>query len=335
MTQNTASFAARWLGEADVAGLVTVADAVAAVERGLMAEASGGAVAMDKTYVAARPGVTLQALGAAGRDFGLLGTKTWPQGLPGGAPALVAFDAESGALKAIMAASALSRLRTGALGGVAAKILASEGPLDVAVIGSGRQAETQVAAVAAVRSVRRLSVYSPTPAHREAFARRMADTLGIDAVACASGEAAVRYADVVITISKASRPVLEGAWLKPGAHVNAVGATIRGKRELADGVVGRATLICADSLAGARLLSDDLIDGLGESDAAWSGVRRLCDLVAAGGGRPQGAALTLYKGVGSGIADVALAATVIEKAWAANVGQELDMQAEPALRLRS
>jgi alanine dehydrogenase len=224
-------------------------------------------------------------------------------------------------------------LRTGALGGVAAKMLAREGVIDVAVIGSGRQADTQVAAVAAVRPVRRLSVYSPTPANREAFARRMADQLGIEAVACASAEAAVRDVDVVITIAKSARPVLRGVWLKPGVHVNAAGVTIRGKRELED-VVERATVIAADSVSGARLLSDDLLDVLGDSGSAWAGVRRLCDLVVAGEGRPRDAGVTLYKGVGSGIADVALASAIMERAQAAGIGQALADQPEVSLRLR-
>ena len=288
---------------------------------------------MDKTYVAVQPGVTLQALGAAGRAFGLLGTKTWPQGLSSGSPVLVAFDAGSGSLRAVMAASLLSRLRTGALGGVAAKMLAREGVVDVAVIGSGRQADTQVAAVAAVRQVRRLSVYSLTPANREAFARRMADQLGIEAVACPSAEAAVKDADVVITIAKSQQPVLRGAWLKRGVHVNAVGVTIRGKRELED-VVERATVITADSVSGARLLSDDLLGVLGDSGSAWAGVRRLCDLVAGGEGRPPDAGLTLYKGVGSGIADVALAHAIIERAQATGLGQMLADQTDVPLRLR-
>jgi alanine dehydrogenase len=333
MTTEGTTGPAIWLGENDIARLVSVADAVAAVERGLRAEASGGAHAMDKTYVAVQPGITLQALGAAGREFGLLGTKTWPQGLPLGSPVLVAFDAGTGSLRAVMAASLLSRLRTGALGGVAAKMLAREGVIDVAVIGSGRQADTQVAAVAAVRPVRRLSVYSPTPANREAFARRMADQLGIEVVACASAEAAVKDVDVVITIAKSARPVLRGVWLKPGVHVNAVGVTIRGKREL-DDVVERATVIAADSVSGARLLSDDLLDVLGDSGSAWAGVRRLCDLVVAGEGRPRDAGVTLYKGVGSGIADVALASAIIERAQTAGIGQTLADQPEGSLRLR-
>ncbi len=323
-----------WITEAEVCRLVGMADAVAAVEQGLRLEASGDAAEMAKTFVrAGDDGYTsMQALGAA--LGGLAGTKTWAQTPGGASPLLVLFDLDGGALRAVIEAAALGRMRTGALGGVAASLLAAPDADEMAVIGTGKQAETQVAAVAAVRPISRLRAWSPTPENRAAFAARMADALGIEAVAADSPEAALAGAPLVTLVAKATAPVAQSGMIAGGAHVNACGVTISGKREIDPALFPRCAVVATDAPAGVRRLSDDLKGFFGDGPGNWDDVQPLAALLAAGEGRPAGADVTLFKSMGTGVADLALASAVLARAEAAGAGQPLPPRDAAAIRLR-
>lgn len=325
-----------WITEAEVCRLMGMADAVAAVETGLRAEAAGEGREMAKTFVrAGDDGYTsLQALGAALAGDSLAGTKTWAQTPSGSAPTLVLFDLDGGALRAVIEASALGRMRTGALGGAAAGCLADPQADEIAVIGSGRQAETQVAAVAATRPLKRLRVWSPTPANRQAFAARMAEALGIVAEACDSPEAALRDAPIVTLMAKSTAPVALSAMLAPGAHINAAGVTISGKCEIDPPVFPRCAVVATDAPSGVRKLSDDFRGYYDDGPGDWDTVRPLSALVAQGAARPAGADLTLFKSMGTGVADLAMASAVLARAAAAGVGLRLPVPARGAIRLK-
>src|SRR3954469_538839 len=162
----------KWLVEKEVSELIDLPAAIDAVEAGLRLEAAGEGATMEKTHVAWGGGDTLHAIGAAlpGRD--VVGTKTWAHTAGGATPLLVLWDAATGKLRAIVEAFVLGQLRTAAVSAVATRWMADSAAAELAIIGTGKQALPQVAAVAAVRPLSRVRVYSPSPEHRREFAER-------------------------------------------------------------------------------------------------------------------------------------------------------------------
>ena len=135
-----------WITEAEVVRLMDMKGAIAALDRALALEAAGKAENMVKTHAIWGGHHTLHAIGAVFADEGFVGTKTWAHA-NGAAPLLILFDSHNGSLKAIIEAFALGQLRTGGISGLATKYLAAdEGASDMALIGTGKQAMTQLAA---------------------------------------------------------------------------------------------------------------------------------------------------------------------------------------------
>ena len=178
-----------------------------------------------------------------------------------------------GALTATIAADRLGQIRTGAATGVAAKHLAREGASSVGMIGAGWQAQSQLAAIrAAVPGISRVLVASRTSEKAEAFAAAN------DATVASAEEAG--GCDIVVAVTTSRKPVLEGAWLAPGALVCGVGANDPRARELDDAVIDRATFICCDSIEDAQHESGDLITPVAEGRLAWTDVHELHEVVA-------------------------------------------------------
>jgi alanine dehydrogenase len=231
---------------------------------------------------------------------------------------------ETGELCAIVQVFALGALRTGAASGIATKYLANEGAATLGVLGSGRQARTQVEAVSRVRAIREVKVFSPTPEHRERFCRDIEESLKIEALAVASPEQAVRGSAVIVTATTATTPVLHGKWLAPGAHINAMGANYEFRRELDQEAVLAARFIATDDLEQVQYESADLAEPVKEGILKWENVSSLADVVS---GRMRGRTspndITLFKSLGVAIEDVALAVRAYEKAMAHKVGQTL------------
>ncbi len=160
-----------WITEAEVVRLMDMKGAIAALDRALGLEAAGKAENMVKTHAVWGGHHTLHAIGATFADDGFVGTKTWAHA-NGAAPLLILFDSHNGSLKAIIEAFALGQLRTGGISGLATKYLAADGASDMALIGTGKQAMTQLAAVAAVRPLRRVRAFSRDGAARAEFVGR-------------------------------------------------------------------------------------------------------------------------------------------------------------------
>src|SRR5216683_4910190 len=162
------------------------------------------------------------------------------------------YEMATGDLLALIEADYMGQLRTGAASGVATKYLARRDSRVAAIIGTGGQARTQLEAVAAVRKLESARAYGRDAGKREKFCAEMSARLRIPVQACTSAAEAVRGADIVSTATTASLPVVSGADLAPGAHINAIGANHAHKRELDDEAVASADIIVVDSVEQSR-----------------------------------------------------------------------------------
>ena len=233
------------------------------------------------------------------------------RGLPTVQAVVVWFDAGSGRPLALIDGAALTAMRTGAASGVATRLLARRDARTLAMIGAGGQAEWQVRAIAAARPIDRVLVYARSTDARSEFARRLADALGVEAVAVDSAEAAVREADVVACATTSSAPVFDAAWLRPGTHVNGVGAFRLGMVELPPALFAAASVVAVDSRQAAMVEAGDLVAAIGQ------GLVTEEDLVEIGsvardwvdGRDPE--AITAFKSVGLAIQDVAAAELIV------------------------
>jgi ornithine cyclodeaminase/alanine dehydrogenase-like protein (mu-crystallin family) len=211
------------------------------------------------------------------------------------------FDAETAKPLAQFEANHLGQIRTGAASGYATELLAAPNATSLAIIGSGFQAETQCAAMRTARNFTDVRVWSRDEAKRNRFAEMHG------ARATATAEEAVRGADVVVTATWAKDPVLEADWIKPGAHVNAMGSNQAARRELPSELIASANLIACDSIEVAKIESGDLL--LAPVD--WDD-KRIVDLAQVVQ-RPAGDPITIFKSNGLGVEDVAAAAYIYEK----------------------
>ncbi|MBI1816775.1 MAG: ornithine cyclodeaminase family protein [Deltaproteobacteria bacterium] len=322
---------ALWLSEADVVSLIDLREAIDAIEHGLRLEARGEACNMTKTHVAWGGGHTLHAIGALFSTAGVAGTKTWTHTAGGATPLLILFDSQTGALRAIIEAFALGQLRTGGISGVATRWLARADADELAIIGTGKQALAQVAAVAAVRSLRRVRVFSPNPAHRAEFVARVHSELNLEAIEAASIAEAVAGAAIITLVTRATAPFLTAAMVADGCHLNAVGAITPERAEFASDILPRCTVVAVDSPPAAQKLSREFMDYFNAGD--WRRVAPLSSIVAEQRKRPRDADLTLFKAMGMGIADLALGIEVYDRARRANVGRHIAQprRAQPRL----
>ena len=306
-----------YLTEADIAELLTPADAVDAVEECFGRIAAGAVENVPRTRVAVADGV-FAVMAAVDSQLQLAGLKsyTW---LPGGTPfVVVLFDTESAQLHAVIEADKLGQLRTGGASGVAAKHLAPSGARTLGVIGCGWQAESQVSAIrAAVPTIEQVVAYCRN-------VDRLAEFCGkVGAEAGETHRDAAEH-DVVVTVTTSKDPVLRGEWLAPGALVCAVGANEPRARELDNAVVERASFVCCDSREQSRLESGDLIEPVQQGLLDWLEVHELHEVVAGDvRGRESDEDIVLFKSNGIAAWDVAIAARAVERARERGVGREL------------
>ena len=305
------------LHEQDVAGLLTMGEAIEALESAFRSQAAGRAVNRPRVHVRLPDeGLGLQLLAGAVHaegTGGLLGFKVLVPAKTG-ARFVVLLSADSGRALCMIEAGRLGQLRTGAATGVATKAMAAAGAASVGLFGAGLQAETQLEAVCAVRQIRQALVYSPTPEKREAFAARVAERHGIEVVAVDAPEKAA-HAEVLVTATNSTTPVLQGEWITPGTHINAIGANSLARRELDDAAVLKCATIVVDSREQALDESLDIASPLQAQGITPDRVWELHEVVSgARAGRQHPHDITLFKSLGIGLEDVAVAALVYSKA---------------------
>ena len=322
-----------WITESEIVDLISLKEAIPALERGLKEEHDGKAVNMKKTHaVWNQKRSTLHAIGAVLGGVGIVGTKTWAH-TPGGAcPLLILFDSENGRLMAVIEAFALGQMRTAGISGVATQCLADESADEMAIIGTGKQALAQVAGVNAVRPLNQLRVYSPNPENRTAFVDKVRNQIPIDVIATESVEAAVENSPIVTLVTRATEPFLSSAMLASGCHLNAVGAITPERQEFTQDIFERCGPIVVDSLDSVRRLSSEFIEQFGENDEKWQAVKPLSDTLATGGSRPSSTDITLFKAMGMGLSDLAMGNEILNRAHTSGVGREIPQPEKKPLR---
>jgi ornithine cyclodeaminase/alanine dehydrogenase-like protein (mu-crystallin family) len=316
---------ALFLDERCVAGLLTMEDALAAVEEVFREQGRGNVVNVPRVRAPLKGGVLRITAGVLSYR-GLYGIKVSSTAVFGrnAGRMFSLYREESGELCAIVQVFGMGALRTGAASGIATKFMANANAGVLGVLGSGRQARTQVEAICRVRRIAEAKVYSPTKEHRERFCREIAGAHGLKATPVDSPEAAVRESEVIVSATTSETPVVQGRWLAAGAHVNAIGANYEHRRELDTAAVKAAAFIAADDPEQARYEATDLIEPVKEGALTWDRVRSLADVVS-GNVQARAAAsdITLFKSLGVAIEDVALAARAYEKALAQGAGVQL------------
>jgi len=311
---------ALYLTESDVTRLLRIDDVIGVVEEAFRRQGQGEAVNHPRQRVQAGRS-TLHVMTAGLPPLGVMGFKAYTSAQGGSRFLAHLYSAESGELLAVIEADRLGQLRTGAASAVATKYMARPEAGTIGIIGTGWQARSQVLAVSRVRPVALVKCYSRSPLRREAFAAEMIQELGAEVVAVESGREAVEGTDIVITATNAREPVLSGAWLEPGMHVNAVGSNAASRRELDAEATGHAAVIAVDDLAQAKGECGDLIGGVSEGAVSWDQVVELGRIVTGEvRGRTAPDDITLFESQGVALEDVAAMKLVYDLARQHRVG---------------
>jgi ornithine cyclodeaminase/alanine dehydrogenase len=233
------------------------------------------------------------------------------------------YRAATGELLAIMDAQHLTTLRTGATSAVATRRLARSGPAVVALLGSGVEAYAQLEAMHALGIVKSARVFSPTVANREKLVAEFRREHRMDAVAVGSAKEAVEGSDIVLAAVKSAETAFYGDWLRPGMHVNSVGTARRDQREIDPVTFERSDIIVVDTREGVFGEAGDAVAA--KEILAAKEVRELSELVMdKAPKRTSEKQITLFKSVGTGVQDIALAAKVYERACERGLGSRFD-----------
>jgi ornithine cyclodeaminase/alanine dehydrogenase-like protein (mu-crystallin family) len=231
------------------------------------------------------------------------------------------FDGETGELRALVDASAVTATRTAAVSGVATRVLAREDARELAMLGSGVQARAHLEAMAAVRAFERCRVWSRTHEHAAAFATEAHAYAPFPVDVVESAEDAVRGADVVVTATSAPEPIVRRDWLGPGTHVNAVGSSIPTARELDADTIAAAALF-ADARESMVNEGGDYLFAVREAGVGPEHIRAELGevLIGSGDGRRADDELTVFKSLGLAAEDLAAAEHVYARARATGAG---------------
>src|SRR5579859_494347 len=301
-----------------------MAEAIEAMEALCHEEAAGQTLTAERIHIRLERGM-LRILPGVLTRTGVLGYKEFHTGSQGIRYAIHLFDLESGAPLAIMDASYVTAIRTGAMAGVALKYLASADATEVAVIGSGAEARTQMEALMAVCPAVRLGrVFSPRPERRQAFAREMAERYGVQMRPVDRPQDATAGAQLVLTATgtRGGGEALHGDWLESGQHVNSIGSTAPDQREIHPSVWQAADRIVMDT----RRLLHESGDAIVAREAGAIDETKLCEINQLVGGSARGRTdarqITLYKSVGTGLQDVATAYRIYQTALVRKLGTE-------------
>ncbi len=319
----------RIISHDEVERLISMREAIESVRQAFIELSSGSAQVPVRLAISPgkHPGATLVMPGYLGEADALV-TKivsVRPENTARGLPLIygivILFDPATGEPLALIEGRSLTALRTGAAGGLAAELLAREDASTAAIIGAGAQAATQLAAVCAVRPVKRVLIYARRPEKVHALIDAMRPRLGpeIELIAALSVSQAVREADLICTATTSSTPVFDGADLRPGAHINGIGSFTPAMQEVDFTTLRRASRIVVDSYEGAMAEAGDLIMAIERGVIRPEDIYGELGEIASGKkpGRAGDDEITFFKSVGNAAQDATVAQAIYRAALAA------------------
>ncbi len=317
---------ALYLTEENVNELLTVVDAIEALDTAFRRLADGEAAVQPRQRVRMPHGL-LHVMPAGIQGGPSLGLKVYTTFAGAGARFFVMlFDANEGSLVAILQADRLGQIRTGAASGVATRYMAREDSRSLGLFGTGWQAQSQLLAMCAVRNIEHVRVYGREAERRRRFCEVMAAQVTATLEPVDHPRAAVEAMDIVTTVTSSSNPVFDGAWLHEGTHVNAAGVNQVTKREIDATTVARAGIIVTDLREQAQGECGDLAPLVASGALSWDAVGELADVVSGRtAGRQRREEITLFESQGIALEDMAVAELVYQRAIASGVGERLPL----------
>ena len=321
------------LGEADVARLLpmdecveVMAEALEALERGEMHQPLRFVVRPPDA--AGLLGLMPAHRAGAAPAFGLKAVCVMPgnpaRGLDAHQGVVLLSDGETGQVRAVVNASAITAIRTAAVSAVATRLLARRDARELGILGAGVQARSHLEAMAVARPFERARIWSRTAEHAQALAGKASAPFPVEAAA--SAEEAVRGADVVCTTTSSPEPILRRAWLRDGAHVNAVGSSIPTTRELDTETMAAAALF-VDRRESTVNEAGDFLFPQREGAIGPEHIRAELGELLAGraDGRTSPDELTVFKSLGLAVEDLAAAEHLYRRARETGAGTEVDL----------
>jgi alanine dehydrogenase len=312
-----------FLTEDDVRDVIDMETSINVIEQAFQALADGKVDNVPRRRSKA-PGIMLHVMSASAEYLGYVGWKAYTTTAHGAHFYVGIASAVTGELEALIEASYLGQLRTGAASGVATEFMARPDSRIVGLLGSGLQARMQLKAVCTVRQIARVDVYSRNAERCEQFAEEMTEFCLAEVVPVHSPDAAAAEKDIVITATSSQTPVFDGRVLEPGTHLNVIGSNHLGKAEIDVTTIQQADHIVCDSIEACKIEAGDFVEALDQGVTDWRLMHDLADVVA---GRKTGRAtpddVTLFKSVGLAIEDVALAVKIMERAQDQGLGKPL------------
>jgi len=306
-----------------VASLLTMKDAIEAVEEGFREFALGNVKMPVRSSVSTRGGVMFTMPAYVGGKANALGQKivtVYPDNpaehnLPTTLATVELLNPQTGECLTIMDGGFLTAIRTGAVSGVATKYLARTSSTRVAIFGAGAQAQTQLEAAAEVRKIEAAKVFDTVPGRAREYCERMSSKLKVELEEGRTPRDTVRGADIIICASTSSVPVFSGEWLEPGMHINGIGSFRPDIREL-DTVSVQRSKVVVDSADAALSEAGDLIMPIAEKAISaghiWAELGEI--ILGKKAGRTSEQEITLFKSVGLALQDVSTALMVYKRA---------------------
>ncbi|HXR94480.1 MAG TPA: ornithine cyclodeaminase family protein [Rhizomicrobium sp.] len=315
------------INQAALHEIITLAETIEVVDQAMRELSAGLVAAPERTMMAVNAATRLGLMPGAMPSLARFGVKVVSLsadaesfGLPSHQGLMLLFDSGTGQPLAALDCHALTRLRTAAASAVATRALARPDAKVLAIIGPGDLARPHLDAISAIRPIERVRVWGRSKARAEAFAQGRRDVTVVDNV-----EQAVKGADIICMLTSSSEPLLEGAWLEPGQHLNLVGASLRSSREADNETVRRGHFI-ADSRTHALSQAGELLHAIEQRVVDQSHVKGEIGEVLSGKapGRSSEDQITIYKSLGHAAQDIALAHAALLRAGKSDKVQAVD-----------
>ena len=312
---------ALYLSRADIQQFVSMADAMEVLEKAFARWDDPLAFNLERRRMPRMNDKELNILAGVAPGGDMMGVRA--SGVRFNNIMMLFSESENG-LACVMECGPISEMRTGAASGVATKYLARANAHTLGVIGAGRTAFPQIEAVCVARKIDHIKIFARREDNRTAFAKEVAEKLGIKTEAVASAEAAVADVDIAITSTSAADPVFFGRWIKPGLHINAIGANNLERREIDDETVLRADIVAIDHRKQGHIEAGAIVPLVAAGKITWDQVSELGEIVQKKRpARTRDDQVTLFHSLGLGFEDVTYGEAIYHRAKAAGLGKPL------------